>query len=84
MRIDDIKDAFPDYGEPIIRKRLKQCAEFTRSTTGPDSNYWMIKEDFRLPSKEEVLGMLTPEMCCAHYSMQAAEQRLKDAGYGEK
>ncbi|VDO31629.1 unnamed protein product [Onchocerca flexuosa] len=28
--------------------------------------------------------MVTPEMCCAQYSMLAAEQRLKDAGYGEK
>ncbi len=28
--------------------------------------------------------MITPEQCCAFYSMLAAEQRLKDAGYGEK
>ena len=28
--------------------------------------------------------MMTPEQCCAYYSMCAAEQRLKDAGYGEK
>lgn len=28
--------------------------------------------------------MVTPESCCAFFSMLAAEQRLKDAGYGEK
>lgn len=27
---------------------------------------------------------VTPEQCCAFFSMIAAEQRLKDAGYGEK
>ncbi|VDM58753.1 unnamed protein product [Angiostrongylus costaricensis] len=44
----------------------------------------VLRPEFRLPSKEEVLAMVTPEMCCAQYSMLAAEQRLKDAGYGEK
>lgn len=28
--------------------------------------------------------MVSPEQCCAYFSMAAAEQRLKDAGYGEK
>ncbi|KAI6182467.1 Transcription initiation factor TFIID subunit 1 [Aphelenchoides bicaudatus] len=84
LRMDDIRDAFPEYAETSIRKRLKQSSDFIRSAAGPDPSYWVIKDDFRLPSKEEVLGMLTPEMCCAHYSMQAAERRLKDAGYGEK
>ena len=28
--------------------------------------------------------MVSPEQCCGYYSMLAAEQRLKDAGYGEK
>lgn len=28
--------------------------------------------------------MVSPEQCCAYYSMLVAEQRLKDAGYGEK
>ena len=27
---------------------------------------------------------MTPEECCKYFSMIAAEQRLKDAGYGEK
>lgn len=29
-------------------------------------------------------AMVSPEQCCAFYAMLAAEQRLKDAGYGEK
>lgn len=49
----------------------------------PVSGYFLhfflqvLRGDFRLPSKEEVLAMVTPEMCCAQYSMLAAEQRLK-------
>ena len=44
----------------------------------------VLKDDFRLPSKEEIANMITPEMYCAQAAMMAAEQRLRDAGYGEK
>ena len=44
---------------------------------GMDSNWWVIKPDFRLPSEEEIRAMVSPEQCCAYYSMLAAEQRLK-------
>uniref|UniRef100_A0A1I7VSZ5 Bromodomain containing protein n=1 Tax=Loa loa TaxID=7209 RepID=A0A1I7VSZ5_LOALO len=84
LKMEDIKEAFPHYAESSVRKRLKQCSDFKRLGQGPDQNYWVLRSDFRLPSKEEVLAMVTPEMCCAQYSMLAAEQRLKDAGYGEK
>ncbi|CAB3407273.1 unnamed protein product [Caenorhabditis bovis] len=84
LKMDDIRVAFPQYAESSVRKRLKQCSQFTRLGPGPDQSYWVLKPDFRLPTKEEVLAMVTPEMCCAQYSMLAAEQRLKDAGYGEK
>lgn len=82
IRMDDIKRAFPGHSESSIRKRLKQCADFKR--TGMDSNWWVIKPEFRLPSEEEIRAMVSPEQCCAYFSMIAAEQRLKDAGYGEK
>ncbi|XP_050421868.1 transcription initiation factor TFIID subunit 1-like [Adelges cooleyi] len=82
IRMDDIKKAFPSHSESSIRKRLKLCADFKR--TGSDSNWWVIKPDFRLPSEEEIRSMVSPEQCCAYFSMIAAEQRLKDAGYGEK
>ena len=76
--MDDIKKAFPSHSESYIRKRLKPCAEFRR--TGPDSNWWVMKPGFRLPTEEEIREMVDSESCCAFYSMIAAEQRLKDAG----
>ncbi|XP_073084390.1 transcription initiation factor TFIID subunit 1-like isoform X4 [Manis javanica] len=82
IRMEDIKKAFPSHSESSIRKRLKLCADFKR--TGMDSNWWVLKSGFRLPTEEEIRAMVSPEQCCAYYSMIAAEQRLKDAGYGEK
>uniref|UniRef100_H2LWS8 Transcription initiation factor TFIID subunit 1 n=1 Tax=Oryzias latipes TaxID=8090 RepID=H2LWS8_ORYLA len=55
-----------------------------RARIGMDSNWWVLKPDFRLPTEEEIRAMVSPEQCCAYYSMLVAEQRLKDAGYGEK
>jgi transcription initiation factor TFIID subunit 1 len=82
IKMDEIKRAFPAHSESSIRKRLKPCAQFHR--TGADSNWWVIKPNFRLPTEEEMRAMVTPEQCAAFFSMIAAEQRLKDAGYGEK
>jgi len=82
IKMDDIKKAFPAHSESSIRKRLKPCAEFHR--TGPDSNWWVMKPGFRLPTEEEIRSMVDPEQCAAFYSMIAAEQRLKDSGYGDK
>ncbi|XP_040573195.1 transcription initiation factor TFIID subunit 1 [Lepeophtheirus salmonis] len=82
IKMDEIKKAFPAHSESSIRKRLKPCAEFHR--TGHDSNWWVIKNNFRLPTEEEIRSMVDPEACCAYFSMIAAEQRLRDAGYGEK
>lgn len=42
-----------------------------------DSNWWVIKPEFRLPTEEEIRAMVSPEQCCAYFSMIAAEQRLK-------
>lgn len=47
------------------------------SLLGMDSNWWVIKPDFRLPTEEEIRAMVSPEQCCAYFSMIAAEQRLK-------
>merc|ERR1719195_1748759 len=82
IKMDDIMKAFPAHSESSIRKRLKPCAEFHR--TGPDSNWWVMKPGFRLPTEEEIRSMVDPEQCCSYYSMIAGEQRLKDAGYGDK
>ena len=42
-----------------------------------DSNWWVLKPDFRLKTEEEMRAMVSPEQCCGYYSMLAAEQRLK-------
>ena len=42
-----------------------------------DSNWWVLKPDFRLKTEEEMRAMVSPEQCCGYYSMMAAEQRLK-------
>ncbi|KAM4620824.1 transcription initiation factor TFIID subunit 1 isoform 5-T5 [Polymixia lowei] len=100
IRMEDIKKAFPSHSESSIRKRLKLCADFKRTDrrldretafydygfyrAGMDSNWWVLKPDFRLPTEEEIRAMVSPEQCCSYYSMLVAEQRLKDAGYGEK
>ena len=44
---------------------------------GVDCNWWVLKNDFRLPSEDEMRALVTPEQCCGYLSMQAAEQRLK-------
>ena len=44
---------------------------------GIDCNWWVLKNDFRLPTEEEMRALVSPEQCCAYYSMLAAEQRLK-------
>jgi len=82
IKMEDIRKAFPKHSESSVRKRLKLCADFRR--TGADCNWWVLKADFRLPSEEEMRAMVTPEQTCAYFMMLAAEQRLKDAGYGEK
>ena len=82
IRMEEVRKAFPSLSEGSIRKRLKQCAEFRR--TGIDSNWWVLSTDFRLPTEEEIRAHVKPEEACAYYSMLAAEQRLKDAGYREK
>ncbi|KAG5445975.1 Transcription initiation factor TFIID subunit 1 [Clonorchis sinensis] len=82
IKIEEIRKAFPNHSESSVRKRLKVCADFRR--TGSDASWWVLRNDYRLPSEEEVRYLVTPEDCCAHYSMLAAELRLKDAGYGEK
>uniref|UniRef100_A0A0R3X8A0 Bromo domain-containing protein n=1 Tax=Hydatigena taeniaeformis TaxID=6205 RepID=A0A0R3X8A0_HYDTA len=51
---------------------------------GVDASWWVLRPDYRLPSEEEIRYLVQPEDFCAFFSMQAAELRLKDAGYGEK
>ena len=54
-----------------------RMVSFSLFFLGMDSNWWVLKSDFRLPTEEEIRAMVSPEQCCAYYSMIAAEQRLK-------
>lgn len=54
-----------------------QAHGWTVASSGLDSNWWVLKPDFRLPTEEEIRAMVSPEQCCAYYSMISAEQRLK-------
>ncbi|CAM4921120.1 unnamed protein product [Rotaria socialis] len=81
IRIDDIKRVFPRLAESSIRKRLKTSANFRRTD---DCNSWILRDDFRLPTEDEICELIKPEFCCAYASMAAAEQRLKDVGFCEK
>ncbi|CAF0789128.1 unnamed protein product [Adineta steineri] len=74
IRIDDIKRVFPRMAESSIRKRLKTSADFRRTD---DCNSWILRNDFRLPTEDEIHDLIKPEFCCAYASMTAAEQRLK-------
>ncbi|KAL5109890.1 Transcription initiation factor TFIID subunit 1 [Taenia crassiceps] len=82
IKMEEIRSAFPNHSESSVRKRLKICADFKR--TGVDASWWVLRPDYRLPSEEEIRYLVQPEDFCAFFSMQAAELRLKDAGYGEK
>jgi transcription initiation factor TFIID subunit 1 len=88
IKMEDIRKAFPLLAESSIRKRLKIFADFKRTglmkVSGSDANWWVLKDNVRLPTEDEIRSIVSPEQCCAYYSMLAAEQRLKDAGYGEK
>lgn len=52
--------------------------------SGMDSNWWVLKPDFRLPTEEEIRAMVSPEQCCSYYSMLVAEQRLKVTVHSSK
>lgn len=43
-----------------------------------------MKLDFNLPPEEELRALVSPEQCCAYFSMRAGQLRLKNAGYDEK
>ena len=44
---------------------------------GYETGWWVLRQDFRLPSDEEIRSMITPEQVCTYHSMLAAEHRLK-------
>lgn len=85
IKIASVRKAFKQHSENGIRKRLKMCSDYIRiKTPNGKSNWWVLKNDFRLPTFEDLHEKLQPETMCGYYSMLAAQRRLKDAGYGKK
>ncbi|KPJ18499.1 Transcription initiation factor TFIID subunit 1 [Papilio machaon] len=78
----------PGATQPVVENNMYRAPIYEHTLPQTDflviRTRWVIKPDFRLPSEEEIRAMVSPEQCCAYFSMAAAEQRLKDAGYGEK
>lgn len=88
--IEDMRNTFPTYNEPNIRNQLRSVGDYNRTrrdTTKQrgnlDNGQWELKEGLKLTAKE-VDEELTPEDVCLHEAMLAAEQRLKDYGYGAR
>lgn len=42
--------------------------------------WWVMRNNFRIPSEEELRRMVTPEMVCTYESMQAGLHHLKRMG----
>jgi transcription initiation factor TFIID subunit 1 len=78
IKIVDVARAFPGQSDAAVRGRLKACATFRRG--GDDPGSWVMKEDFPLPSEEQLRALVTPEDVCKHESMLAGAQRLRDIG----
>ncbi|KAI3974598.1 hypothetical protein MKX01_029588 [Papaver californicum] len=78
IRADELAAQFPYLSEPILRKRLKHCADLQKGING--RLFWVIKRSFRIPVEEELRRLLTPENVCCYESMQAGLYRLKRLG----
>ncbi|KYQ88850.1 putative protein serine/threonine kinase [Tieghemostelium lacteum] len=78
VKISDICSAFPNQSETSIRKRLKDCADFQRG--GDDSGWWTVKENFILPSEDELQKLIAPEVVCTYEAMLFGLQRLQEIG----
>ncbi|EFA78451.1 putative protein serine/threonine kinase [Heterostelium album PN500] len=78
LKISDVCTAFPGQSETSIRKRLKDCSDFQRG--GDDSGWWTVKDNFPLPTEEELQKLVTPEVVCAYEAMLSGLQRIQDSG----
>ncbi|MCL7041639.1 hypothetical protein MKW94_025685 [Papaver nudicaule] len=78
IRADELAAQFPYLSEPILRKRLKHCADLQKGTNG--QLFWVKRWNFRIPVEEELRRQLTPENVCCYESMQAGLYRLKRLG----
>jgi hypothetical protein len=61
--LPDVFDEFPTTSETLIRKQLKDCAQFNRE--GGDGGYWTLKDGWKAP--DDVMDEAdTPDMVFVH------------------
>lgn len=80
MNFEKLVKAFAGFSEGQIRMRLKEFAQFLKK--GDNTGWWKLKDGIELLDEENIRKLVTPEMVCLYESMQAGEQRLRGAGYG--
>ncbi|KAL9657077.1 hypothetical protein ABK040_002703 [Willaertia magna] len=73
IKIDDIKEAFPDIPHQTIRERLKDFAKYDRG-----SSVWLALPTKPIPSEDELCSLVSPEMVCANEAMLSGDLRLND------
>ncbi|EFC38161.1 predicted protein [Naegleria gruberi] len=79
IKIDDIKEAFPDFPHQTIRERLKALATYDRG-----SGVWTAHPSKPIPSEEELQNLVSPEMVCINESMLSGDLRLNDKGIDDE
>ncbi|KJE96795.1 hypothetical protein CAOG_007064 [Capsaspora owczarzaki ATCC 30864] len=82
VKLGDLIAAFPSIPVAMLRKRLKILCECVRSGLGDQSEEWELRTNQRIPPEEELRQLVTPEQACAHESMLASQQMLRDSGFG--
>lgn len=85
IRHRELMKLFPYDSKKNVHRRMKKMSVFEMSS-GNDGFWILLDKDnkgvpIRLSKVAQLRKRLRPEQCCAYYSMMAAEQRLKDAGY---
>ncbi|MBW0462936.1 hypothetical protein O181_002651 [Austropuccinia psidii MF-1] len=81
IKIGKILKYFNDQTEMQMRQRLKEFMEYKRK--GHNQGYWIIRPGLKVPDKEEIFKLITPEGVCLAESMQVGQRQLLDAGYGK-
>jgi transcription initiation factor TFIID subunit 1 len=76
VRMEEIRQAFPDIPDGTIRKELRELATFQRDV---GDGCWIFKGD-TLPTEEILQNLVTSEMVCLNESMAEGQNRLDKAG----
>jgi len=79
IKIDDIKEAFPDFPHQTIRERLKALATYDRG-----SGVWTAHPSKPIPPERELCNLVSPEMVCINESMLSGDLRLNDKGIDDE